>query len=115
MTKIKIFRNKYGSIVKYVVDGHTGYGSAGEDILCAAVSILTQTSLNALNEVCGIDEKLIDYTVNEKQGYLMVRLPDDLPKNQMEKADIVLQTMIVGLKGLQEVYPKYITLGYGEV
>lgn len=115
MTKINIFKNKDGSIVKYVVDGHTGYDSAGKDILCAAVSILTQTALNALNEVCGIDEELIDYTVEDEQGYLDVCLPDGLSNGQREKADIVLQTMIVGLKGLQEIYPEYITLEYGEV
>ena len=115
MTNISIFKNKEGSIVKYVVDGHTGYDSAGNDILCAAVSVLTQTTLNALNEVCGIDEKLIDYTIEDKRGYLEVCLSANLLKTQRKKADIVLQTMLVGLKGLQEVYPKYITLEYGEV
>jgi len=115
MTKIKIFKNADGKIVRYEVSGHSGYDSYGRDIVCAAISILAQTALNSLNEVCGIEEKYICYTLIEEQGYLDVSLSENLSKELLEKAEIVLETMLVGFKGLQDVYPKYITLEYGEV
>ncbi|KNF09440.1 protein of unknown function DUF464 [Gottschalkia purinilytica] len=115
MTNIKILSNKNNEIVQYIVSGHSGYGIAGEDIVCAAISILTETTLISLNKVCGIDEKDILYSIDEEKGYLNVSIPNNLDREKREKADIVLQTMIVGLEGLLEIYSKYITLEYGEV
>ncbi|MFA5523918.1 MAG: ribosomal-processing cysteine protease Prp [Tissierellales bacterium] len=115
MTKITILKNKIGSIVEYEVNGHTGFGAHGEDILCASISILSQTALISLNEVCGINEKDITYLIDDNKGYLKVSLPQKLSIEQMEKADIVLKTMEVGLKGLTDIYPDYVTLKYREV
>jgi len=114
MTKIKVFNNK-GNTIGYTIEGHTGYDVAGSDILCSAISILGQTALIALDEVCDIDEEDIDYTIRDEEGYLSVTIPGDLSSEKQHCADIVLQTMIVGIKGLIENYPDYITLEYGEV
>lgn len=115
MTKITILKNSSGSIVEYEINGHAGYGAFGKDILCASISILSQTALISLNEVCGIEENNISYLIDDKKGYLKVSLPIELPKVQREKADIVLKTMEVGLRGLVDIYPDYITLKYREV
>lgn len=115
MTKITILKNKNGSIVEYEIKGHTGYGPFGEDILCASISVLSQTALISLNEVCGIEEDDIYYLIDDEKGYLKVSLSHELPKSQRDKADIVLKTMEVGLKSLVDIYPDYITLKYREV
>lgn len=115
MTKITILKNSNDSIVEYEIKGHAGYGAFGEDILCASISILSQTALISLNEVCGIDKNDISYSIDDKKGYLKVSLFTELPKVQREKADIVLKTMEVGLRGLIDIYPNYITLKYREV
>ena len=115
MTKITILKNTAGSIIGYEIKGHANYGAHGEDILCAAISILSQTALISLNEVCGISENDIAYIIKDKKGYMKVSLPLELSMEQREKADIVLKTMEVGLKGLIDIYPDYITLKYREV
>ncbi|SDZ34327.1 hypothetical protein SAMN05660462_02776 [Proteiniborus ethanoligenes] len=115
MTKITILRNSNDSIVEYEIKGHTDYDVFGKDILCASISILSQTALISLNEVCGIKRSNISYSIDDKKGYLKVSLPHGLPKAQREKADVVLETMLVGLRGLADIYPDYITLKYGEV
>jgi len=115
MTRITLYKDVKGSIFKYTVKGHTGYSTSGSDIVCAAVSMLTQTVLIALNEVSEIDENNIDYYIDEKNGILEVSIPKDLPKKQIYDANIILKTMEVGIKALIESYPKYITLEYGEV
>ncbi len=115
MTKITILKNDDGSIVEYEIKGHADYGAYGEDILCASISILSQTALISLNEVCGIEENDIAYIIDDKKGYLKVSMPFKLSKEQREKADIVLRTMEVGLKGLIDIYPDYVTLKYREV
>ncbi|WP_425446591.1 ribosomal-processing cysteine protease Prp [Dethiothermospora halolimnae] len=115
MTEIKILKSDAQSIVGYSLNGHTGYGVEGQDILCAAISTLSQTTLIALNEVCDIDEDKINYRIDEKTGFLSVIIPTNMDYQTMEKAQIVFRTMEVGIKSLIEVYPDYITLEYGEV
>lgn len=115
MTKIKIFKNRNGSIIKYEIKGHSGYAEHGKDILCSAISTLGQTALIALNEVCGIDENSIYYNIDDTLGYLSVSILEDLSEVKRSKADVVLETMIVGFKSLEEIYSDYMTLEYGEV
>ena len=115
MTKIKIFKNNGGNIIGYSLEGHTGYGMEGQDILCAAISILSQTALIALNEVCNINQDRIDYRIDEQEGFLSVSIPTDINYETMKNTQIVFRTMEVGIKSLIEVYPDYITLEYGEV
>lgn len=115
MTRVTIYKNKRGSIVGYEVDGHADYDEYGKDIVCAAISVLSQTALIALNKVCGIDESDIKYDIDEEKGHLSVAIPDNLTKEKRLKADIVFETMIVGIKGLLDVYSDYLTLEYGEV
>lgn len=110
MTKVEIFRNNDGDITKYIVDGHVGYDEHGIDIVCAAVSVLAQTGVISLKEVCGVN---VDYTI--KDGYIEVILPMDINKEKWSKAQVVLQTILVGIKNTMESYPNYITLKYREV
>lgn len=112
MTEIDIIKSG-GRIVAYRVDGHSGYGTEGNDILCSAVSFMAQTVLLSLNEVCDIDEEDIHYKIED--GYLEVSLPSDLSEDQKKSADIVLGTMVVGFKSLLEEYSEFITLNIEEV
>lgn len=110
MTKAKFFKNESGHIVKYIVQDHAGYDESGSDIVCAAISILTQTGINALEEVCDIKT---EYTARD--GLLEVVLPENIETIKRHKADIVLETILTGLKSIREAYPDNITLEYGEV
>ena len=115
MISISILRNKKGLIHRYIVEGHADYREEGEDIVCAAVSVLAQTTLIALNEVCKIDEKDLDFNIDEDIGYLEVNLPRNLDRDKASRAEIVLRTFEIGIKSIIETYPKYITLKYREV
>ncbi len=115
MIRVLLYKDIDGSIYKYTVSGHAGYSTSGTDIVCAAVSVLVQTALIALKEVCKIDEDNINYFIDEEEGILQASIPKNLPKKQIYEANIILKTMEVGIKALIESYPKYITLEYGEV
>lgn len=115
MINVKIYRDSNGNIFKYTVEGHAGYSTSGSDIVCAAVSMLTQTTLIALNEVCKIDEEDIDYFIDDEKGKMSVAIPKTLQSEKLYSANIVLKTMEVGIKALIDSYPRYITLKYGEV
>ncbi len=106
MTDITIKR-KNTSIVEVVADGHTGYGEAGEDIVCAGVSTLLQSALLGLLQVVQINVK---FSVNEQTGSLRFTLPQNLTAQERHDADVVLNTMLCGLKDLYTEYSDYINL-----
>ena len=97
-------------IIRFNILGHADYSVHGEDIVCAAVSILGHTALRALVDVCELDENEISYRVDEETGYLDVRIliqPDDI---RVKNTQIVFKTLITGVNSLVESYPKYVTL-----
>lgn len=106
MTDITVKRNN-GSIVEVVAEGHTGYGEAGEDIVCAAVSTLLQSALLGLLQVVGINVK---FSVDEEKGSLRFTLPSVLSSEERHDADIVLNTMLCGIKDIYTEYSDYINL-----
>lgn len=110
MTKVEFFLDDDGNILKYIMYGHTGYDEHGKDIVCAAVSVLAQTGVLSLINLLNLD---ITYDI--KDGYIKVILPENLNKDDFEKSQIVLNTVLVGIKSVTESYPDYVTLNYREV
>ena len=112
MTEIDIVKND-GYIVSYRIQGHTGYAEEGNDILCSAISFISQTVILSLNEVCKIKSEDINFRIDD--GYLGMCLNFNLSKEKLECSEIVMNTMLTGFKSLLETYPEYITLNIEEV
>ena len=81
--------------------GHAGFAQAGRDIVCAAVSILTTTCVNALESVAKVTPK-----VQVEDGKMLVSLPDSAGHD----AQVILRAMRQGLRDLAEEYPRYFQL-----
>jgi len=114
MINVTIYKDKNGCIQGYNVKGHAEYDVYGKDIVCAAVSVLAQTALISLVEVCNVDEKDFSYFIDEN-GMLDVRINNDLSSDILDKIDIVFKTFEVGIKSIVESYGEYVTLRYKEV
>ncbi|SHJ89468.1 hypothetical protein SAMN02745975_03160 [Geosporobacter subterraneus DSM 17957] len=110
MVIIRITRDQDNNITSYSVKGHADAAERGEDIVCASISILAQTTILALHEIAAID---IMYEVND--GYVFCKLPDELSKEKREKASIILNTFHIGIRGTQGMYARYIELHDEEV
>lgn len=88
----------------YEVRGHAGAAQKGSDIVCAAVSILAQTALKSLGEHLSREPAWqID-----GQGFLSCRLPQELSAEELQAARVVMQTLEIGLKMIEEEYPQYL-------
>lgn len=87
--------------------GHSGYSEAGSDIICSAVSTLTQNCAMGLKEMLNIN---ILYTIEESKPYLYVELPTDLSESKLHDSQIILKSTYLGLKDLADSYPKYISI-----
>ena len=76
MTKIVFFRSG-GVYYGFEEHGHTGYGDAGDDILCAALSAMTMLVINTIEVAYASD---VEYTVDDGAAHIMVRAKAALPE-----------------------------------
>ena len=102
MTNIKIFITK-GQIIAFEVSGHTGKAFFGQDVLCSAISALTQTAVLGVREVVGLKP-----TVKIKDGFLFFRLKEADYENR--DAQIILKTMERALTELMKTEKKYMKM-----
>ena len=93
---IKININKDEITIK----GHSGYSEEGSDIVCASVSSICITTVNAL---LSIDEDCIEYI--DKDGYLNIKI-----KKHSDVINKLIDNMINLLSELQKDYSKYIEI-----
>ena len=106
MTTITVYALEGGAMAGFEAGGHAGAKRVrGHDLVCCAVSALTQTGVNALCSVAGIEP-----AVEVRDGFLTCRLPENLEEKQMETAQIVLRTMMTGLTDIQKIYPNLIRI-----
>ena len=50
-TAVTVYWRTDGALVGFRAQGHSGYAQSGSDIVCAAISALTQTFANGLSNV----------------------------------------------------------------
>lgn len=105
MTNIRLYRDSRGQLRGFSVIGHTFSAPAGEDIVCASVSAVSQTAANALETVAGIRP-----TVAIGDGFLSVRLPKGLTPRQKDIARIILRTAQQGFMDMASAYPEFIRI-----
>jgi uncharacterized protein YsxB (DUF464 family) len=110
MTKVTVgYRD---SIVSLEADGHAGYASHGEDIVCAAISVLMQTAVNSLEAVAGLEYFIYEA---DESGYMYIELPASMNEAKAHDADVIFRTVLTGLEGIADAYPKHIKLLKREV
>ena len=81
MTKIVFFRSG-GTFYGFEEQGQTGYGDAGDDVLCAALSAMTMLIINTIEVAYASD---VDYSVNEGATHIMVRSKAALPEFESDE------------------------------
>ncbi len=106
MTKAVFFK-KNDRIVRVECKGHTGYAEEGQDIVCAAVSAVMQSTALGVLKVAGINAK---YEVDERQARLALRLPDDMNDKQKNDAETLLQTCLLSVKDIAADYKQFVVV-----
>ena len=95
MIHVTIFSNEDKECVGFQTEGHAEYADPGEDILCAAVSALTQNTVNSIEAftedkfVCDVDD-----------GYLHVEFPEKLS----EESKLLMNSLNLGLENIVRAY-----------
>lgn len=90
MVKVAVFIDGFTSI------GHAEYDEYGKDIVCSAISAITQTIVLGLDANCDVV-----YDIYEGNISLHIAKPTVL-------STILLRTMMMGLKEIEKQYPNHI-------
>ncbi len=111
MTRVSLF-SAGGLFTGFKAEGHTGYAPEGKDIVCAGVSALIQSTVLGLTSLLEIKPAI---KTKKKTGLFLCRLPQALPEEKQEKADLLLRCMYLGLQEIAKEYRDYLQVCVEEV
>ena len=101
MVTVTVTKNASKQYIGIQSHGHAGFAQKGQDIVCAAVSVLVINTLNSI-EVLTKDKDLMKITVNEEEGLIDCRFSSAVSKETI----LLLDAMVLGLEQIQEQYSK---------
>ena len=109
MTKIVFFRSG-GVFYGFEEHGHTGYGHAGDDVLCAALSAMTMLVIITVEVAYASD---VEYSVNEGATHIMVRSKAALLEYEEDErkryaVSGIFESYFYQLNELREEYYEYL-------
>ena len=105
MITAKVLKDHKGIIQGFSVQGHALFDRKGKDIVCSAVSILTINTVNALEKFTKARFSL------EQVDGISLFFKDDPD----EKAQLLINTYLLGLQGIEKEYGDYFRLSVEEV
>lgn len=104
MVEIEIKKSNSNQIERIIMRGHADYDVHGQDIVCAGASAVVFGSTNALFE---LTEGKVSVEQDPNGGYFKI---DILEFD--ERAELILNSMIISLQTIEESYQEYIKLSY---
>ncbi len=110
MTDVLLVCNKFGMFKSVKAKGHASYSSKGNDIVCAAITILLRTAIDVLEKTEGISLS-IDSSSRGNLAFCV----EDAKENTLNE---VLKSRLIcvgdflrqGIKSLAQEFPKNVQL-----
>ena len=99
------FLTEQARITGFDVQGHSGWGEAGEDIVCAAITSAVRLVDSTVNDVMGLCASV---KVREKDATISFRLPGGLSAPAESTCQNLLTGLMVYLAQLHDEYPENI-------
>lgn len=104
MIEVKLCLEADNRIKSFAVTGHANFSEYGSDIVCAAVSAVTQTAVIGLQHYFGDA-----VAVQQEEGRLTCSLPVLEPGDALI-AETILKTLYWGLRAIEAEYGEYLHL-----
>lgn len=98
----------YSSTVFLEISGHSDLNKKGTDILCSAVSVLTQTFILTVTRVLKIKQE-----INRDNGFLSTFIDlRELSADDKQKLKLLIESLLVGLLEINGEYPDKIKIEF---
>ena len=101
MITVSIYRNKTGQVCGFQADDH------GKELICAAVSTL---AINCVNSIEQFTDELLVYDYHTEGGFLYCELPAIQQGKRNRDAELLLNSLLLGLNCMAEEYPEDIRI-----
>ncbi len=91
----------YSSTIYFEISGHSDLNKKGKDILCSAVSVLTQTFILTVKRILNINQQ-----VNRGEGFLssLIDLNGVSAENKL-RLKLLIESLLIGLLEIKGEYP----------
>ena len=110
-TTVTFLKRSDGALLGYRANGHSGYAEAGADIVSAAISALTQTTLNGLKNVL---KAPVMFDQDDDGAFIEAILTPEASEDQIRQAQLLLVTLQEGLQAIQREYPRNLRIIFKE-
>lgn len=101
MVSIGIQRNEDDQIIGCHMSGHAGYDEHGYDIVCAAVSVLSATTMLGLTKIARQQGEFCN-----SEGQCDMVLSGEITQSGQD----ILNTMLLGLEEISKQYPEFVQI-----
>lgn len=110
MIRVTIYQNEKKECAGFLARGHAGFSEEGQDIVCAAASVLMINTVNAIEAYTDDRTSLVS---DDMEGLIDFRVSSRPSK----EAALLLKTMVLGLKTMADDsnYSEYIQVRFEEV
>lgn len=102
-SRASVSGNRAGGVEELLlrIEGHSGAGMKGTDVVCAGISAIVQTAVLGITEVAGVQQEVMD-----AEGLLVTRIPlVGVPESGKKALEIIIETMLAGLREIENQYP----------
>ena len=99
------FLTEDARIIGFDVQGHSGWGESGEDIVCAAITSAVRLVEATVNDVMGLCAAV---KVREADASISLRLPGGLSQSNESTCQTLLTALMLYLTELHEEYPQHV-------
>lgn len=106
MIKVNLYYNTQGNLWRFKLSGHAGYANPGEDIVCAAVSMLVLNTINSIESFTS-EPALMK---NANKGYIDCTFENIQNDKGSKEAILLLKSMVLGLQSVGKEYKDYIKI-----
>ena len=97
-----VFRMEDDRITGFEAKGHSGYGSEGTDIVCAAVTSAVRLVETTVNDVLGLAAAV---KIREQDASISLRLPGGLDEVTESTCQSLMTGLMVYFAQLHDEYP----------
>jgi len=92
-------------ILAFAIEGHANYAKYGKDIVCAGVSAISVGTVNAIEELAGVE-----LPAKMKDGWLSSEIPTLSDPEADGRVQLLLESMLVMLETITKSYGKHVVI-----
>ena len=109
MTKVSIKKAQDGEIAGFTCEGHAAFGQKGEDVVCAALSVLTINTVNSLEILV---KEPMEVKADDNFGLISVTFL----KKPSDHARLLMESYCLGVSEVFNQYgKKYVQLEFEDI